>query len=107
MAADLAAWTLAAVLVGAAVLKLRDPVGAQAALATYGLRRAGLRRAAWGASIALGLVLALGIALGSAVAADLASALFAGSPPARGDALARAARAQPSGCLGGSVRGSP
>src|SRR5438128_2034596 len=107
MVADLAAWTLAAVLVGAAVVKLRDPVGAQAALATYGLRRAGTRRAAWGAAIALELVLALGLALELAAAAYLASALFAGFALALGVALARGGGGEPCGCLGGRSRVGP
>jgi hypothetical protein len=107
MVADLAAWIVAVVLVGAAVLKLRDPVGTQAALATYGLRRAASRRAAWGAAIGVELALALGIALGSAAAAYLASALFAGFALALGVALARGRRGEPCGCLGGRSRVGP
>src|SRR6266516_2129604 len=80
MLADLAAWILAAALVGAAVLKLRDPDAGQAALATHGLRRAVSRRAAWGATIAVELALALGVA------------------------LARGQRGEPCGCLGGRSR---
>ena len=104
MVADLAAWTLAAVLVGAAVLKLRDPAAGQAALATYGLRRAGARRVAWGAVIAIELALAVGLALGSAAAAYLAAGLFAGFALALGFALTRGGRGQPCGCLGGGSR---
>src|SRR2546430_816686 len=107
MVADLAAWTLAAVLAGSAVLKLRDPVDGQAALATYGLRRAATRRAAWGAAIAVELGLALGVALGSAVAAYLAAGLFAGFALVLGVALARGRRGEPCGCLGGRSRVGP
>jgi hypothetical protein len=107
MVAALAAWTLAAVLVGAVVLKLRDPAAGEAALATYGLRRAGARRAVWGAVIAVELALAVGLALGSAVAAYLAAVLFAGFALALGLALARGRRGEPCGCLGGRSRIGP
>src|SRR5256885_6556657 len=107
MVAALAAWTLAAVLAGAAVLKLRDPAAGQAALATYGLRRAGARRAAWGAVIAIELALAIGLALGSAVAAYLAAGLFAGFALALGFSLTRGRRGQPCGCRGGGSRVGP
>jgi hypothetical protein len=104
MVADLAAWTLAAVLAGAAVLKLRDPSAGQAALATYGLRRAGVRRAVWAAVIAIEVALAIGLALGSAAAAYLAAGLFGGFALALGVALARGRRGEPCGCLGGRSR---
>jgi hypothetical protein len=107
MVADLAAWTLAAVLVGAAVFKLRDPAAGQAALATYGLRHVGVRRAAWGAAIAIELALAIGLALGSVVAAYLAAGLFAGFALALAFALARGRGGQPCGCLGGDSRVGP
>ena len=107
MVAALAAWTLAAVLVAAVLLKLRDPAAGQAALATYGLRHAGARRAAWGAVIAIELVLALGLALGSAAADYLAAALFAGFALTLGLALTRGRRGEPCGCLGGRSRIGP
>src|SRR5256885_2295219 len=99
MVAALAAWTLAAVLAGAALLKLRDPAAGQAALATYGLRHGGARRAAWSAVIAIELALAIGMALASAVAAYLAAGLFAGFALALGVALVRGRRGEPGGCL--------
>jgi methylamine utilization protein MauE len=89
------------------VLKLRDPAAGEAALATYGLRRAGARRAVWGAVIAVELALAVGLALGSAVAAYLAAVLFAGFALALGLALARGRRGEPCGCLGGRSRIGP
>src|SRR2546421_8812874 len=107
MVAALAAWTLASVLAGAALLKLRDPAAGQAALATYGLRHAGARRAAWSAVIAIELALAIGMALGSAVAAYLAAGLFAGFALALGVALVRGRRGEPCGCLGGGSRVGP
>src|SRR5882757_7087380 len=107
MVADLTAWTVAAVLVGSAVLKFRDPVAGQAALATYGLGHAGTRRAAWGAAIGLELALALGLVLGSAAAAYLAAGLFAGFALALGVALVRGRRGEPCGCLGGRSRVGP
>jgi Methylamine utilisation protein MauE len=105
--ADLAGWTLAAVLAVAAALKLREPVASRAALATYGLRREGARRAAWATVIVLELGLAVGLALGSDVAAYLAAALFAAFALALGIALARGRRGAPCGCLGGRSRVGP
>src|SRR5947207_5696225 len=107
MAADLAAWTLAVVLALAAALKARDPAASQAALATYGLRRPGARRAAWGAAIAAELGLAAGLAAGWAPAAYLAAGLFAGFAVALLAALARGRRGEPCGCLGGRSRVGP
>src|SRR5690349_9697255 len=107
MVADLAGLTLALVLSGAALLKLRDPGHSQAALATYGLRGAGLRRVAWLAVVTAELGLAVGLALGSAPAAYLAAALFAGFAVALAAALARGRRGQPCGCFGGRSRVGP
>src|SRR5437016_295290 len=76
MVAEVAGWTLALVLAGAALLKLRDPARSQAALATYGLRGAAVRRGAWIAVVTAELALAIGLGLGSSVAAYLAGALF-------------------------------
>jgi Methylamine utilisation protein MauE len=107
MLADLAGWTLAAVLAGAAVLKLRDPARSQAALATYGLRGARARWAAWAAVVAAELALAAGLAAGSAAAAYAATALFAGFALALAVALARGRRGAPCGCFGGRSRVGP
>src|SRR5437588_5577973 len=104
MLGDVAAWTLAAVLAGAALLKARDPQASQAALATYGIGGAGTRRMAWGAVVALELALAAGLALGSNAAAYAAGALFAGFALALVVALARGRRGQPCGCLGARSR---
>ena len=104
MLGDVAAWTLAAVLAGAALLKARDPQASQAALATYGIGGAGARRMAWGAVVALELALAAGLALGSNAAAYAAGALFAGFALALVVALARGRRGQPCGCLGARSR---
>src|SRR5207247_2112742 len=107
MLAELVGWMLALVLVGAAALKLRDPARSQAALATYGLRGARTRRAAWAAVVAAELALAIGLALGSAAAAYLAAALFAGFALALAVALARGRRGAPCGCFGARSRVGP
>ncbi|MBA2342811.1 MAG: hypothetical protein H0V85_05050, partial [Thermoleophilaceae bacterium] len=49
---------LAGVLVGSAVSKLAGARSSQAALATFGIEDAGVRRVAWGGLVAVELVLA-------------------------------------------------
>src|SRR2546423_3207628 len=107
MVAEVAGWTLALVLAGAALLKLRDPARSQAALATYGLRGAGVRRGAWIAVVTAELALAIGLGLGSSVADYLAGALFAGFALALAAAMARGRRGEPCGCFGGRSRVGP
>jgi Methylamine utilisation protein MauE len=107
MVHDLVAWTLAGVLVLAAALKLRDPAGSQAALATYGIGGAAPRRVAWGAVVALELGLAVGLAMGWAPAGYLAAGVFAAFAVALAVALARGRGGQPCGCLGGRSRVGP
>src|SRR5437763_11585996 len=107
MVADLAGLTLALVLAGAALLKLRDPGRSQAALATYGLRGAGVSRGAWIAVVIAELALAVGLVLGSSLAAYLAAALFAAFAVALAAALARGRRGEPCGCCGGRSRVGP
>ena len=107
MVAEVAGWTLALVLARAALLKLRDPARSQAALATYGLRGAGVRRGAWIAVVTAELALAIGLGLGSSVAAYLAGALFAGFALALAATMARGRRGEPCGCFGGRSRVGP
>jgi len=68
---------LAAVLVAASIAKLAGPRSSSAALATFGIRRPGVRWVAWAALIATELALAAGVAAGLDLAAYLAAGLMA------------------------------
>src|SRR5436305_4633486 len=104
MLREVVSWTLAGVLAGAALLKVRDRRASQAALATYGIAGVGARRMAWAAVVALELGLAAGLALGSGIAASAAAVMFAGFALALVAAIARGRRGAPCGCLGARSR---
>jgi hypothetical protein len=104
MLGNLVGYGLAAVLLLAAGAKLARPGASQAALATFGLRRAGARRAAWAAAVAAETALGVGVALGSPVAALLAAALFLAYAATLGLALARGRSGAPCGCFGAHSR---
>ena len=93
-------WALAGVLALAAVLKLVRPRASVAALANLGLRRHGVRWAAWASISALELALATGVALGSAVAAYSAAALLGVFALVLVRSLGRGASGAPCGCFG-------
>jgi hypothetical protein len=100
MVSVVACLVLGLVLLASAALKLADRHGTQAALATYGIRAAGLARAAWGALVAAELVLGVGVAAGVDAAAYAASALFAVFAVAQIAALATGRGGAPCACFG-------
>jgi hypothetical protein len=91
---------LAAVLLAAAGLKLAAPRTSAAALATFGVHRPLLQRAAWLAVVVAEIVLAVTVALGIDAAAYAAAALMAVFAAAQALALARGRRGAPCACFG-------
>jgi hypothetical protein len=99
-----ASWVLAAVLVAAAVAKLAAPADSRAALATFGIARAGAQWAVWGLVVALELAFAAGVAAGLDAAAWGAAALLAVFAAASALALARGRAGAPCACFGARSR---
>lgn len=95
---------LGAVLVGAALAKLAAPRATMEGLATFGLRRASARRAAWAALVAAEAALGVLVALGSDAAALAAAALLAAFAAVLALALRRGLAGAPCGCLGARSR---
>ena len=91
---------LAALLLTAALLKLRDPAGSADALATYGLGGARLRRAALGGIVALELVIAVALVAGLADADAAAGALLLAFALATTAALLSGRGGRPCACFG-------
>lgn len=91
---------LAGVLVGSATSKLAGARSSQAALATFGIEDAGVRRVAWGGLVAVELVLAAGIAADFAPAAFAAAGLMVAFAVALALALARGRAGSPCACFG-------
>jgi hypothetical protein len=91
---------LAAVLGGAALLKLASPRSSAAALGTFGLPDSPLRWVAWGALVCAELGLAAGVAAGSDAAAYLAAALLAMFALMLVGALLRGRAGAPCACFG-------
>ena len=91
---------LAAVLVLAAGLKLARPADSAAALGTFGLADARLRRVALGALIAVELVVAGLLVAGVGIASWLAAGLFGGFALALALALRAGRGGAPCACLG-------
>jgi hypothetical protein len=91
---------LAALLAGAALLKLASPRSSAAALGTFGLAPSPLRWIAWGGLIGAELALAAGVGAGSDTAAYLAAALLALFVLVMVGALVRGQSGAPCACFG-------
>jgi hypothetical protein len=101
MVSVVACLVLGLVLLASAVLKLADPAGTRAALATYGIPARGV---AWGALVAVEGALGVAVAAGvdaAAYAAAILLALFCG---AQGVALAGGRAGAPCACFGARGR---
>ena len=92
---------LGLVLLASAVLKLADPAGTRAALATYGIPA---RRVAWGALVALEGALGVAVAAGFDAAAYAAATLLALFCCAQAVALASGRAGAPCACFGARGR---
>jgi hypothetical protein len=104
MVSVVACLVLGLVLLASAVLKLVDPAGTRAALATYGVRREGLARALWGALVAVEAALAVGVGAGIDAAAYAAAGLLAVFCAAQALALATGRGGAPCACFGARGR---
>lgn len=104
MAGVLAHLALAAVLAGAALLKLASPRSSAAALGTFGLPDSALRWLAWGGLICAELGLAAGVAAGSDAASYLAAGMLALFGLALLGALLRGRAGAPCACFGSRSR---
>ena len=98
MVAVAACLVLGFVLLASALLKLADPIGTRAALATYGIR--GSATLAWGALIAVETVLAVGVGAGLDGAAYAAATLLAVFTAAQATALVSGRAGAPCACFG-------
>jgi Methylamine utilisation protein MauE len=104
MVSVVACLVLGFVLLASAVLKLVDPAGSRAALATYGVRAPGTARAVWGALVVVETVLAVGVGAGVDAAAYAAGALLAVFCVAQAVALATGRDGAPCACFGARGR---
>jgi hypothetical protein len=95
---------LAAILAGAALLKLASPRSSAAALGTFGLPESPLRWLAWGGLICAELGLAVGVGAGSDAAAYLAAGLLGLFGLALLGALLRGRAGAPCACFGSRSR---
>ena len=95
---------LGVVLLGSAAAKLAGGAGAQAAIATYGIRGEGAARVAWAVLIAVEAVLAVGVGAGIDAAAYAAAALLAAFTAAQAVALVSGRAGAPCACLGARGR---
>jgi hypothetical protein len=93
---------LGLVLLASAILKLADPMGTRAALATYGIR--GSATLAWGALVAVEAILAIAVGAGLDAAAYAAAALLAGFCALQAAALAAGRGGAPCACFGARGR---
>src|SRR3954451_7128321 len=91
---------LGAVLIGAAAGKAAAPRATREALATFGLRRPGARRAVWVGLVVLEAGLAGAVIAGADGASLAAAALMLGFAAAMDRALARGRAGAPCGCFG-------
>jgi hypothetical protein len=99
------AWLLlAAVLASAVLLKLSDPAGTRAALATYGVRGARATAIAWAGIIGVEATLAAGVAAGSRAAAVAAALLLLALAGLQGALLLRGRAGAPCACFGARGR---
>ena len=104
MLASVAAVVMGLVLLGSAGAKLTAPARTRAALATFGLRSARARSAAWGVTVAAELLLGVGVAAGVDAAAWGAAALMLVFATLLARALHAGRGGQPCGCLGARSR---
>jgi hypothetical protein len=104
MVSVVACLVLGLVLFASAVLKLVDPAGTRAALATYGVRREELARVLWGALVAVEAGLAVGVGAGIDAAAYAAAGLLAVFCAAQAVALATGRGGAPCACFGARGR---
>jgi hypothetical protein len=100
MVSVVACLVLGFVLLVSAVLKLMDPSGTRAALATYGVRSEQLARVLWGALVGAETVLAVGVGAGIDAAAYAAAGLLAVFCAAQAAALATGRGGAPCACFG-------
>ena len=100
MVSVVACLILGFVLLASAVLKLMDPAGTRAALATYGVRNEELARVLWGALVGAETVLAVGVGAGVDAAAYAAAGLLAVFCAAQAAALATGRGGAPCACFG-------
>ena len=104
MVSVVACLVLGLVLLASAVLKLVDPAGTRAALATYGVRREDLARVLWGALVAVEAALAVAVGAGLDAAAYAAAGLLALFCVAQAVALATGRGGAPCACFGARGR---
>jgi hypothetical protein len=104
MVSVVACLALGFVLLASAVLKLVDPAGSRAALATYGVRSPGSARVAWAGLVAVEAGLAAAVGAGLDAAAYAAGALLAGFCAAQAAALAGGRGGAPCACFGARGR---
>jgi hypothetical protein len=104
MVSVVACLVLGFVLLASAVLKLVDPAGTRAALATYGVRREELARALWAALVAVEAALAVAVGAGVDAAAYTAAGLLAVFCAAQAVALATGRGGAPCACFGARGR---
>ena len=97
-------FSLAAVLLAAAAVKLVSGRPSRDALRSYGIAEPGLRAFLWAATIALETALAVGVAAGVPGAAEAAAGLLVFFALALTGAIARGRAGAPCGCLGGRSR---
>jgi hypothetical protein len=101
MVSVIACLVLGLVLLASAVLKLADPAGTRAALATYGIPA---RHVAWALLVAVEGALGIAVAAGLDAAAYAAAALFAVFCGAQAVALASGRGGAPCACFGARGR---
>ncbi len=101
MVSVIACLVLGLVLLTSAVLKLADPAGTRAALATYGVRP---RQAVWAALVAVEAALGVAVAAGLGAAAYAAAALLAVFCAAQAVVLASGRAGAPCACFGARGR---
>ena len=104
MVSVVACLALGCVLLASAMLKLVDPAGSRAALATYGIRSPGAARVVWGVLVAVEAVLAVAVGAGVDAAAYAAGALLAAFCVAQAVALATGRDGAPCACFGARGR---
>jgi hypothetical protein len=104
MVSVVASMVLGLLLLASAALKLVDPVGSRAALATYGLRSPRAARLVWAALIAVEAVLGVAVGTGVEAAAYTAGALLAVFCGAQAAALASGRAGAPCACFGARGR---
>ena len=104
MVSVFACLALGSVLLASAVLKLVEPVGSRAALATYGVRSPGAARGLWAALIAVEAALGIGVGAGVDAAAYAAGLLLAVFCAAQAAALATGRGGAPCACFGARGR---